>query len=629
MRVHGLLGKACAIALVCRCLALHAAEDTQTRLLRQPAVSKDHLAFVYGGDIWISDRDGGHPVQLTSHPASEYAPHFSPDGKWIAFSANYDNNTDVYVIPVEGGQPRRLTWHPAADVVTGWSPDGKRVLFVSNREIANSRSSQFYEVSLDGGYERKIMKAVGVEGSWSGDGKRLAYRPYIMAYAGISGWRQHRGGDTPPIWIIDPAGKTLEKIPHENASDSNPMWIGPDVAFISDRNDGTANLFLYEAASRTVRQLTHERIWDVRNAGAYGDTVVYEAGGELKSLDVGTGQVVPIPIHLSVQAVQARPQWKDVGKNVTSAWLSPTGKRVLVTARGDVFSVPVKDGSVRNLTATSGVRESDALWSKDGQRVAYVSDEGGAQALYIRDAAGLEKPVRHALGKTGYFSLLCWSPDERRIVFHDNHLHLYAIDLASNALSLIDTSQRRGTFITSFSPDSQWLAYTIIAENYLTTVRLHNFADGKSADLADNFVQTDDPVFGDSDLLYFTASIDAGPSRVTLDMSTQERPLRKAIYAAVLSADGKSPMAPKTGDEEPKARDKDTEKGDKSDKSGKGDKSGKSDKSDADKNDAADKSDAPDKSEAGDKDKKDDKSGKADKPPKPTRIDLAGLSERF
>ena len=334
------------------------------------------------------------------------------------------------------------------------------------------------------------------------------------------------------------------------------MWIGDDVAFISDRNDGAANLFLYDAPSRTVRQLTHEKTWDIRNAGAYGETVVYEAGGELKSLDVRTGQVQPIPIHLSVQAVHARAQWKDVGKNVTSARLSRTGKRVLVTARGDVFSVPVKDGSVRNLTATPGIRESDALWSSDGQRIAYVSDAGGAQALYIRDAAGLETPVRHALGKTGYFSLLSWSPDGKRIVFHDNHLHLYAIELASDAVSLIDTSQRRGTFTTSFSPDSQWLAYTLVAANYLTMVRLHSFADGKSADLADNFVQTDDPVFGDSDLLYFTASIDAGPTRVTLDMSTQERPLRKAIYAAVLSADGKSPMAPKTGDEEPKGKDR-------------------------------------------------------------------------
>jgi len=588
MKLDGLLGKMLALALACRCLSLHAAEDAPTRLLREPAVSKDHLAFVYGGDIWICDRDGGHPVQLTSNPATEYAPHFSPDGKWIAYSANYDSNTDVYVIPVAGGQPRRLTWHPAADIVSGWSADGKRVLFVSNREIANSRSGQFYEVSLEGGYEHKVMKAVGVEGSWSADGRRLAYRPYLMAYNGSSGWRQHRGGDTPPIWIIDPSDKTVEKIPHQNASDSNPLWVGDDIVFISDRNDGTANLFLYEARSRSVRQLTHEKTWDVRSAGAYGSTVVYEAGGELRSLDLTTAQVQPLSIRLSVQSPQARPQWKDAGKNVTSAWLSPTGKRVLATARGDVFSVPVKDGSVRNLTATSGVRESDALWSKDGQRIAHVSDEGGAQALLIRDALGLEAPVRHSLGNSGYFALLRWSPDDKRIVFHDNHLHLYAIDLASNVISLIDSSQRRGNFAVSFSPDGQWLAYTVIAENYLTKVRLHHFADGKTTDLADDFVQTDDPVFGGSDLLYFTASIDAGPTRVTLDMSTQERPLRKAIFAAVLAADGKSPMAPKTGDEEP----------------------GNVAKSEDD-------------------DKKPDKSSKADKPPKPTRIDLAGLSDRF
>ena len=608
MRFHNFVGKACAVILVCRCLTLHAAEDPQTRLLRQPAVSKDHLAFVYGGDIWVSDRDGGHPIQLTSHPAAEFAPHFSPDGRWIAFSANYDNNTDVYVIPVEGGQPRRLTWHPAADIVTGWSVDGKRVLFVSNREVANSRSGQLYEVSLDGGYERKVMKAVAVEGSWSPDGKRLVYRPYIMAYSGPSGWRQHRGGDTPPIWIIDAAGKTLEKVPHENASDSNPLWIGDDVAFISDRNDGTANLFLYDAHTHAVRQLTHETPWDVRSAGAYGDTVVYAAGGELKSLNVGTGRILPIPIHLTVQGVQTRPQWKDAGKDITSASLSPTGKRVLITARGDVFSVPVKDGSVRNLTATSGVRESDALWSKDGQRVAYISDEGGIQALLIRDAAGLEKPVRHALGDMGYFTLLGWSPDGGRIVFQDNHLRLYSIELGSDAVHLIDTSQRRGNFITSFSPDGQWIAYTVVAENYLTKVRLHSFAGGQTADLADNFVQTDDPAFGDGGLLYFTASIDAGPTRVTLDMSTQERPLRKSLYAAVLAADGKSPLAPKTGDEEKKdAKDRDA---DKSDKRAHADKDGKGDAK---------------KSDDGEH-KKGDKSGNA---PKPTRIDLAGLSDRF
>jgi tricorn protease len=604
MQLRVFVGHLLSFFLLYHCAPANAAGDSETRLLRQPSVSKDHLAFVYGGDLWVSDRDGRRPTRVTAHPAPEFAPHFSPDGRWIAFSATYDNNTDVYVVPAEGGQPRRLTWHPAADIVTGWSPDGARVLFSSTREIANSRSGQLYEVPLAGGYERKVMKAVAVEGTWSADGKRLAYRPYIMAYAGVSGWRQHRGGDTPPIWIIDPVNNQLEKIPHVNASDSNPMWIGDDVAFISDRNEGAANLFLYDAHAHSLRQLTHETQWDVRSAGAYDHTIVYEAGGQLKSLDVASGQSQVIPIHLELQSLQARPQWKDAAKNITSAQLSPTGKRVLVTARGDVFSVPVKDGSVRNLTSTSGVRESDAMWNKDGQRIAYLSDEGGTQALLIRDALGLEKPIRHTLGKMGYFTLLGWSPDGGRVVLQDNHLRLYAIELATDAVSLIDASPRRNPFKVEFSPDGQWIAYTVVAENYFTKVRLHSFASAKSFDLADSFVQTDTPVFGSNELLYFTASIDAGPTRVSLDMSTQERPLRLGLYAAVLSADGHSPLPPKTGDEEAKgAKNKDTDNADKSDKGDKTEKSGKA--------------------------KKPAEDDKADKPVKPTRVDQAALSQRF
>ncbi|HEY0342045.1 MAG TPA: hypothetical protein VGC34_14660, partial [Steroidobacteraceae bacterium] len=358
MQIWGILRGALALAVALYCFDASAADDTETRLLRQPAVSRDHIAFVYAGDIWVSDRDGRNPSRITSHPASEFAPHFSPDGNWIAFSAAYDNNVDVYVVPTIGGQPRRLTWHPAADLVTGWSPDGKRVLFVSDREVDNSRSGQLFEVPLEGGYERKIMQAVAVEGAWSPDGKRMAYRPYIMAYYGTSGWRQHRGGDTPPLWIIDPASGALEKIPHVNASDHDPMWLGNDIAFISDRNEGAANLFLYDGHTHAVRQLTHETQWDVRNAGAYEHTIVYEVGGQLRSIDVNSGRSQPIPVHLAPLAIQARPQWKDVAREITAARLSTTGKRVLITARGDVFSVPVKDGTVRNLTTTSGVREA-------------------------------------------------------------------------------------------------------------------------------------------------------------------------------------------------------------------------------------------------------------------------------
>ncbi len=575
------------IALLCLGASYPALAEP-TKLISQPAISKDHLAFVYAGDIWLSNRQGQHPVRLTSHPASEVAPHFSPDGKWIAFSAGYDNNVDVYVIAVEGGQPRRLTWHPGADRVTGWSADGKRVLFTSNREVGNGRSEQLYEVALDGGYEQKVMKALAAEGAWSSDGKLLAYRPYIKAYAGPSGWRQHRGGNTPPIWVLDKQANTLDKLPHVNASDFRPMWVGNDIAFISDRNDGAANLFLYQRASKTLRQLTHETVWDVRSAAAFGNTIVYEVAGELKSLDVGSGEAKALPIMLASQAIQARPQWKDASKTISSAQLSPNGKRVLFTARGEVFSVPVKEGMVRNLSNSSGVRESDALWSEDGKQLAWLSDEGGRQSLVLRDAAGLEAPRQLPIRHDGHFALLAYAPDGSKVVLQDNHLNLYAMELGKGELSLIDSSRRRGRFNPVFSPDGQWLAYTIKGENTFTRVRLYSFASKQAVNVAETLVQTDHPVFGGNDYLYFTASIDAGPSRETLDMSTQERPLREGIFALVLSANGRSPLPPKTGDEEsPKAA------GD-----GKGDKAGKDDK--ADKGDKAH-----------------------------TRVDLAGLAGRL
>lgn len=323
-----------------------------------------------------SERSGANPVRLTSHAAAEFAPRFSPDGRWIAFSASYEGNTDVYVMPVEGGEPRRLTWHPAADVVSGWSADGQRVLFASPREVANNRSNQLFEVPLEGGAERKLMEAVAYEGSWSPDGKRLAYRPYRQAYVGTSGWRQHRGGTTPPIWIIDPASNQWEQVPHVNATDSNPIWVNGELVFISDRNDGAANLFAYRPQTQALRQLTRETQWDVKSVGGQGQSVVYEVGGRLKELNLTSGEIRTLDIRISAPSSQARPQWKDAGRNIGSAQLSATGKRVLVSARGEVFSVPVKDGSVRNLTGTAGAREKDALWSPDGQRVAYISDEG-------------------------------------------------------------------------------------------------------------------------------------------------------------------------------------------------------------------------------------------------------------
>lgn len=534
------------LALLCALATGSAFANDGTRLLRQPDISAEHLTFVYGGDIWLSDKNGHNPRQLTSHPASEFAPKFSPDGKWIAFSANYDNNTDVYVVPVSGGAAKRLTFHPGADTVNGWSPDGKSVIFASNREIANSRSNQLYKVSIDGGYPEQLMQAVAFEGDLSSDGKRLAYRPNNMAYSGSSGWRLHRGGSTPPVWIIDLEKQQLEKIPHPNANEFNPFWLANSVYFLSDRDNTAVNLFRY--SNKQVTQLTNNTDWDLRSAAGHGDTIVYEAGGVLHKLDVKSGQSSPLTININTQSAQLRPQWKDASKTLTRARLSTTGQRLVVSARGDVFTVPVKDGSSRNLTQSSGVNEFDGLWSPDGSKVAYISDAGNKHQLVLQSQDGLSAPETYALSDTGYFNLLSFSPDGNLIAYHDNHLNLYAFNLKTKRSQKLDTSARRDGFNVSFSPDSRYLAYTVSGENYFTQIKLFDFSSGKTTQITDGLSQADDPVFT-QDYLYFTASVNTGPSQVGLDLSTRERPVRKAIYAYVLSSDGKSPLLPKTGDE--------------------------------------------------------------------------------
>lgn len=536
----------CGLALAAGLAAGQAAASAQgTGLLRQPDVSAQQLAFVYGGDIWLTDRQGQQPRQLTSHPAAEFAPKFSPDGKWIAFSASYDNNTDVYVMPVTGGTVTRLTWHPAADTVNGWSPDGQKVLFASNREIANSRSNQLFEVAVSGGYEQKVMEAVAFEGRWSSDGSKLAYRPNNQAYSGPSGWRLHRGGSTPPVWILDVKKQQLEKIPHPNANDTNPFWLNNEVYFLSDRDNTAVNLFKYH--NKQVTQLTKSTDWDLRSAAGFGDSIVYEAGGYLYQFDTASGQSQQLPITLQTLSAQKRPQWKNASENLTSAQLSATGKRVVVSARGDIFTVPLKDGTVRNLTQSSGVREFDGIWSPNGQQLAYISDQGAKHQLVISNQEG-KTSLTLPLANTGYFNLLAWSPNGQKLVYQDNHLNLFSVDLKSKKSQIIVTGKRREQFQVSFSADSRYLAYTLTGANYFSQIHVHDFNAGKSSRVTDGLSHAADPAFGDG-YLYFTVSVNTGPSQVGLDLSTQERPLRQGIYAAVLSATGSSPLFTETGDE--------------------------------------------------------------------------------
>lgn len=535
-------------------LAGSAAAD-QTLLLRQPDVSADHLVFVYAGDLWVADRDGSGARRLTTSPAEESDPCFSPDGTLIAFAASYEDNVDVYVIPVEGGQPRRLTWHPGQDVPTGWTAAGDAVTMVSARETDHGRSGHLYHASLDGGLPAKQMEARFYRGTYDESGARLAYISFGAGYNGLfggaSGWKGYRGGTTPEIHIMDLGAQQVTTIPGAGSTNFNPIWLDGQLYFLSDRDNELFNLFRYDAAAGSVTRISNEDVWDVRSAGGHGGAIVYESGGRLKNLDIASGAVTEIVIDIKPDLPQLRTQWKEAGNTVQHADISPTGKRAIVTARGEVFTVPVKDGSTRNITATGDRREYTALWSPDGDRVAYIAESRQGQTLVIEDQNGMGETQQFKLGPY-FYELMAWSGgDEARIIFQDNHNSLYAIKTGDGKIQRIATGTRREDIGVSLSPDGTWLAYTFEQPNYQRDLKLLEFKSGDTFTLTNGAADVADPAFSrDGKYLYFAASTNSGPLQVGLNMTSQERPYRAGLYAVVLTADGDSPLLPDSGDEE-------------------------------------------------------------------------------
>jgi len=538
------------VAVTALTIGLSLQANADTMMLKEPAASKKHIAFTYGGDIWIADRKGNNPRRLTSRPAPEQTPHFSPDGKTIAFTATYDGNTDVYTVPVTGGQPKRLTWHPGSDRVQGWAPNGKEVLFTSKREMTSGRSAQAWHVSTKGGLPNKVMDAVIQSGSWDKTGKRLAYQPYSTGHRGAAGWRNHRGGTTPPIWIINPASGDLEKVPHVIASDTNPMWVGDDVYFLSDR-DNVRNIWRYDSSKKTVEQVTKENDWDIESATAQGNIILYATtAGVIKELDTKRGKTQKVSITVNSDFPETRPQWKDAMKNLSSFQLSPTAKRAVIAARGDVYTVPIENGSTRNLTNTSGAKEDTALWSPKGDEIAYLSDISRKWALVITDQKGGVKNS-YELGDADY-TLNAWSADGGKIIFSDNHLNVYFLDTKSGKQHKIYTDNIRNTPAISLTKDGKWMAYIKARANQFNDVYLYNFETETHTLITDGMSHAASPAFSpDGKYLYFAASTNSGLTQIGLDLSTQERPQRFGIYVVVLAADGASPLLPKSGDETP------------------------------------------------------------------------------
>ncbi len=537
--------------------AASAASAQSTRLLRHPAVSKDLVAFEYAGDLWVVGRSGGSARRLTATPGVETEPSFSPDGSLIAFTGTVGGNTDVYVVPAAGGDPKRLTYHPGADRVRGWTPDGKRVLFGSARVSAPQQSYlRLFSVALDGGLPEALPMPRAFTGTYSPDGKRLAYEEistqFIPDWYEVSGWRHYRGGRTHPIWIMSLADYSVEKLPRANSNDSDPMWIGNTVYFISDRNY-TSNLFAYHLDTKKTEQLTHHDDFDIQNASAGSDAIVYEQGGYVHLFDPKTGQTKRLDIDVKGDLPWARPQMKRVASMIRGASLSPTGVRAAFEARGDIFSVPATQGDYRNLTRSTSTHEHSPVWSPDGSQLAWLSDATGEYQLMIGDQTGLTKARAIALPSAAYYFAPIWSPNGKHLLLEDNHLGLWALEVATGKATKIDSDtyyDPTRDIDAAWSPDSRWVAYSRNVESHLRAVFLYSLEEGKPHQITDAMSDAVSPAFDAAGkYLYFLASTDYGPRTGWLEMSSLDRPARRAVYLAVLPANEPSPFLPESGDE--------------------------------------------------------------------------------
>jgi len=535
-----------------------AAAAEEARLLRRPSVSRDQVVFAYAGDLWIVSRQGGDARRLTATPELELDPVFSPDGTQIAFTATVAGNTDVYVIPAAGGNPRRLTYHPALDAVRGWTPDGRRILFASDRETAPHAHFRLWTISAEGGFPEPLPMPRAYTGSFSPDGRRIAYEEiptaFIPAWAQnqASQWRHYRGGRTHPVRILHLGDFSEQKQPWTNSNDTHPMWIGNTIYFLSDRNF-TVNLFAYDLNTRRLTQLTRHEDFDIQWASAGPGAIVYEQAGYVHLFDVRSGRTQRLSIRVSGDLPWARPQFKSVASMIRNAALSPTGVRAAFEARGEIFTVPVEKGDVRNLTQSSGAHDRSPVWSPDGTQLAWFSDASGEYQLYIGDQRGTAQPRVLALPEKSFFSSPAWSPDGKQILFHDNHLRIWLVEVASGKLTLVDTDTYHDPARepdAAWSPDSQWIAYSKSLENHLRAIFLYSLATGQKHQITDGMSDAVWPAFDASGkYLYFLASTNYGPRGGWLEMSSLDRPVRRAIYLVVLRAGEPSPLLPETGDE--------------------------------------------------------------------------------
>jgi tricorn protease len=580
-----------------------------TRLLRYADVSRDSVVFSYAGDLWLASRQGGAAHRLTSGASDKLYPKFSPDGKWIAFTAAYDGNPDVYLIPSNGGEPKRLTFHPSNDIVLGWTPDGKNVLFRSDRIAAPpKRTTRLFLVSTQGGLPKALPVPRGDLTSFSPDGNKIAY---LETSQENRTWKRYQGGWSLPIAIYDLKKNTYEELPKSKGMDMFPMWHGNAVYFISDR-DGVMNLFSYDLGTKQTKKLTDYKEYDIKWPSLGPDAIVYENGGLLYELKLQDGTTRNIPIEVYAEDLEARPEFKNVAQNVGTFGLSPSGARAVLEARGNVFTIPAEHGSIRTLTTdNSSVHELNPAWSPDGKWIAYLSDKTGEYELYLRpQMGGAETRVTTDGGVYRYGPV--WSPDSKKLLYWDKLHKLWWISLDEKKPTQVDQGDYADITDGSWSPDSAWIAYSKTDRRGAGQMHLYSLDQKKTSKISDGFYNDTNPVFDPAGkYIFFLSQRYFFPSVGQLDQRFNYYST-DGVFALTLKNDETSPFTPQSDEEKASSTEKDKDKDAKDQKDANG------------KKDAAKTSGKP-----GKEDKEEPKQDeKKEQPPKPIKVDLTGIENR-